>query len=201
MDKSSLIRKFNKQSSIYRENARKQTLGVWRKKLLEDVHGDVLEIAVGAGANLSFYAKDSVDLTAVDFSPMMLQHARQLADELQFKVNFIESDIETLDFPDHSFDCIVSTLSLCGYNDPVSVLNKMNRWSRPGGRIYLLEHGLSSYRLIQYTQQVINPIARKFSGCHWNRNMDDILHSSDLEVEKTEYYWNGIIHLIWARAT
>ena len=31
--------------------------------------------------------------------------------------------------------------------------------------------------------------------------MIDIVNASELNIVKTERYWNGIIHLIWAQAT
>ncbi|MGV7660190.1 class I SAM-dependent methyltransferase, partial [Mycobacterium kansasii] len=76
MNKQSLIRKFNKQAAIYERNTRQRRLGEWRQRLLEDVEGSVLEVAVGAGANFPFYPRDKVNVTAVDFSPEMLSRAR-----------------------------------------------------------------------------------------------------------------------------
>ncbi|MCJ8014940.1 class I SAM-dependent methyltransferase [Paenibacillus sp. KQZ6P-2] len=199
MDKQKLIRKFDKQSAMYEESTRKRMMGKWRKKLLQGVQGDVLEIAVGAGANFPYYEMDKVRLTAVDFSPMMLQRARRIANELHMQVHFIESDIEALDFQEHSFDCVVSTLSLCGYDDPEQVLRNISRWCKPGGRVYLLEHGLGKNPVLKSAQRLLNPVARKMSGCHWNRNIEQLVTSSGLRIERMERYWNGMIHLIWAR--
>ncbi|UNK19176.1 class I SAM-dependent methyltransferase [Paenibacillus sp. N3/727] len=201
MNKDTLVRKFNKQASMYERNSRQRMLGMWRSRLLQDVHGKVLEVAVGAGANFPYYNRDTVDLTAVDFSPEMLNSARRMALELQLEVSFQEQDIETLELPERSFDCVVSTLSLCGYDDPLAVLNKMNRWCRPGGRICLLEHGISSNRLLGFTQHLVNPVARRISGCHFNRDMLQIVHDSEVEVVNTERYYGGMIHLIWAVST
>lgn len=201
MNKNSLIRKFNKQAAIYERNTRQRKLGEWRQQLLQDIEGDVLEVAVGAGANFPFYNRDKVNVTAVDFSPEMLRHARQMASELGIQATFLERDIETLELPERAYDCIVSTLSLCGYEDPVQALNKMNRWAKLGGRIYLLEHGMSTNRLLGAAQHVVNPLARRISGCHFNRDMIHIVNASDLDIIKTERYWNGIVHLIWAQAT
>lgn len=200
MEKQKLIRKFDKQSAMYEQNTRKRMLGEWRKKLLQGVSGNVLEIAVGAGANFPFYDMDHMRLTAVDFSPVMLQRARRIAEELHIEVDLAESDIETLDFPPDSFDCIVSTLSLCGYDDPAKVLRKMRKWSKPDGRIYLMEHGLGNNPFLKSAQRLVNPVARRMSGCHWNRDIERLVLDSGLRVERMERYWGGMIHLIWARA-
>lgn len=201
MNKESLIRKFNKQAAIYERNTRQRRLGEWRQRLLQDVEGNVLEVAVGAGANFPFYQRDKVNVTAVDFSPEMLSRARRMASELGIRANFLERDIETLELPERSYDCVVSTLSLCGYEDPVKALNKINRWSKPGGRVYLLEHGMSTNRFLGAMQHLINPAGRRISGCHFNRDMIHIANASELNIVKTERYWNGIVHLIWAQAT
>lgn len=199
MNKQKLIKKFDKQSAIYEENTRKRMLGQWRKRLVESIQGDVLEIAVGAGANFPYYDMAQVRLTAADFSPMMLKRAARIADELHMHVNLIESDIETLEFPEHSFDCVVSTLSLCGYDNPEQVLRNIRSWCRPDGRICLLEHGLGGNVLLKSAQHLLNPIARKMSGCHWNRDIVQIVKNSGLRIERMEPYWGGMIHLIWAR--
>ena len=73
MNKNSLIRKFNKQAAVYERNTRQRKLGEWRQQLLQDIEGDVLEVAVGAGANFPFYDRNKVNVTAVDFSPEMLE--------------------------------------------------------------------------------------------------------------------------------
>lgn len=161
----------------------------------------MLEVAVGAGANFPFYPRDKVNVTAVDFSPEMLSRARRMASEMGIRAHFLERDIETLELPERSYDCVVSTLSLCGYEDPVKALNKINRWAKPGGRVYLLEHGMSTNRFLGAIQHLINPAARRISGCHYNRDMIQIANASELNILKTERYWNGIVHLIWAQAT
>lgn len=186
---------------MYERNSRQRTLGEWRSRLLQDVDGKVLEVAVGAGANFPYYNRETVDLTAVDFSPEMLKSAQRMAADLDLKVSFQQHDIETLQLPERSFDCVVSTLSLCGYDDPLQVVNKLNRWCKPGGRIYLLEHGISHIKLLGITQHLLNPAARRISGCHFNRDILGIVQSSDIEIIKTERYYGGMVHLIWARAT
>ncbi|NWL86780.1 class I SAM-dependent methyltransferase [Paenibacillus sp. 79R4] len=198
MDKQKLIRKFDKQSVLYEEHTRKRMLKEWRQQIIENIHGDVLEIAVGTGANFPYYDMARIHLTAADFSPMMLRRAAEIADELQMQVHFIESDIEKLQLPEQSFDAIVSTLSLCGYDDPVQVLRNLKRWCRPGGQIRLMEHGLGGNLILRSAQRVVNPIARQISGCHWNRDIIQMVKGSGLQIERMERHMGGMIYLIWA---
>lgn len=46
---------------------------------------------------------------------------------------------------DNSVDCVVDTFGLCSFDDPGRVLQEAARVCKPGGRIYLLEHGQSHY--------------------------------------------------------
>ncbi|WP_245640195.1 class I SAM-dependent methyltransferase [Paenibacillus dakarensis] len=201
MNKDSLVRKFNKQAPTYERNSRQRTLGKWRSALLQGIEGNVLEVAVGAGANFPYYNRDAVDLTAVDFSPEMLKSAERMASELHLDVTFKQHDIETLQLPEGSFDSVVSTLSLCGYEDPLRAINMMNEWCKPGGSIRLMEHGISDNKLLGTVQHLVNPAARRISGCHLNRDILGIIQSSGVEIIKSERYYGGMVHLVWARAT
>ncbi|MFK7696804.1 class I SAM-dependent methyltransferase [Paenibacillus sp. HJGM_3] len=197
MSQDKLIRKFDKQASIYEARRRQRTEREWREKLIRNAKGRVLEVAVGAGANFHYYPK-GVDLTAVDFSPEMLNKAKTAAAEYGIRAEFILSDIESLSFPDESFDTVVSTLSLCGYEDPSIVLEAFQRWCKRDGQILLMEHGISSNPLIGGIQTLVNPLFKKVIGCHFNRDMVKILQQSKLKIEKIEHYMLGAVHLVWA---
>lgn len=94
---------------------------------------------------------------------------------------------------------MVSTLSLCGYEDPVQVLNLFNRWCKKDGRILLMEHGISSVLPLAWLQKVLDPVAYRLVGCHQKRDIMDIIRSSDVVVERAEHHWAGTVHLVWAK--
>ncbi|WP_233531188.1 class I SAM-dependent methyltransferase [Paenibacillus alkalitolerans] len=116
MNNEKLIQKFDKQAKVYEMRRRKQSEKKWREKLIRSARGTVLEVGVGAGANFQFYSQD-VEVTAVDFSKEMLSKAEEAVVESGVRAKFIHSDIESLSFPDDAFDTVVSTLTLCGYQD------------------------------------------------------------------------------------
>lgn len=194
------VRKFDKQARVYDERRMKLEFGQFRNRLLHSANGRVLELGVGAGGNLPFYRSD-IQLTAVDFSPAMIEKAR-IANEQKYRLQaeFIVSDVDTLSLPEQSFDTIVSTLSLCAYQHPEKVLLKLNKWSKPNGQILLMEHGKSeSYKIVAFVQNVINPLYYRFIGCHQNRDIMGLIKSSPLQVEKVEHYKLGMMQLIWCR--
>lgn len=200
MDRSKLIRIFDRQARQYEQRRKMNTQKDWRERLLRQAEGKVLELAVGAGANFAFYPSD-LEVTAVDFSPQMLSKAKQASVEYGIKVDFILSDIEKLDFPDESFDTIVSTLSFCSYENPTSLFNQLNRWCKRGGQILLMEHGISSNSALAFVQRVLNPLAYKMVGCHQTRDILQLIAQSDLTIDRIESYWFHTVHLIWSKPT
>lgn len=145
MDKQKLIRIFDKQAAQYDKQREDPKQKRWRQHLLREAKGHVLELAVGAGANLPFYPP-GVKITAMDFSEAMLGKARQAAESYRMDADFICGDIEEMNFPEHAFDTVVSTLSLCSYDDPLQVLGRINRWCRPGGAILFRNTGSARTR-------------------------------------------------------
>lgn len=197
MDNEKLIRKFDKQANLYEIRRKKQTEREWREKLIGSAGGDVLEVAVGTGANFPYYPK-GIKLTAADFSPGMLAKAAVASAEYGIRASLIQSDVASLDFPEHYFDTIVSTLSFCGYDDPLAVLDQFNRWCKPGGQILLMEHGISSNRLVGGMQTLLNPMLRRIVGCNFNRDIAGMLRSK-LHIDTMESYMLGTVHLVWAK--
>ena len=198
MNQDKLIRIFDKQANGYEKRRKNQSQAKWREKLLSSVKGKVLEVAVGAGANFQYYPR-GVEVTAVDFSGEMLKKAKAAAIEEGMDAQFIHSDVESLSFEDYSFDTIISTLSLCGYENPTIILNLMNKWCKPDGQILLLEHGKSSNALIGYLQTMLNPLNRRVIGCEIDRDILRIIESSSIQIDRMEHYLTNMVHLVWAK--
>jgi SAM-dependent methyltransferase len=77
-----------------------------RAWVCSQVTGDVLEVAIGTGRNLPFYPPD-IHLTGVEFSPAMLDLARQAARALGRTIQLRLGDAQALDLPTASFDTVV----------------------------------------------------------------------------------------------
>src|SRR5437588_9729895 len=100
--------KYDRQISFFE----KILFGGGREWVWSQAEGEVLEIAAGTGRNLSFY-RPPVRLTMTEFTPAMLELARQRQAELGREAELREGDAQQLDFPDESFDTVVCTLGLC----------------------------------------------------------------------------------------
>ncbi|MEF2965813.1 class I SAM-dependent methyltransferase [Paenibacillus sp. M1] len=198
MKKQKLIKIFDNQAAQYAKRIGDPKEKKFRQQLIGHARGKVLELAVGAGANFPFYPSE-VEVTAVDFSHAMLEKARQSANQYRIHAEFICDDMEKLDFDEGSFDTVISTLSLCSYDNPHLLLRKMNRWCKPDGRILLMEHGISSNPVISVLQRTFNPLLYRVYGCHQTRDVQGLLRESGMNIDSMESHWLNMVHLVRAR--
>ena len=175
-------------------------LGVtrFRRELIGQASGEVLEVAAGTGRNFPFYSA-RCRITAVDVSPLMLARAEVLARRTQLDASFAVMEAEALAFPDASFDTVVSTLSTCTFPDPVKALHEMGRVSRSDGRILLLEHGHSNRRWLASLQDRFADRQAKALGCHWNREPLELVRQAGLDVVASRRTRRGVYHSIRAK--
>lgn len=169
-----------------------------RRRLIQQAESKVLEVAVGTGLNLPYYASDC-RLTAVDISEAMLERAERRAESLGLQVDFRQMKAEELDFPDNHFDTIVSTMTLCTFIEPVKALREMSRVCKPDGRILLMEHGRSSTGPIARFQDRWEEKHAEQMGCHWNREPVEIAQEAGLELIQAQTHFFGVFHEIVAR--
>lgn len=199
MEKERLVQVFDKQADMWERRRKQRSVDTkWRQQLLKSAKGEILEVAVGAGGNFQFY-KSAAKVTALDFSPMMINKAKHAAQEHRIEAEFHVGDIENVDLPAKSFDTVVSTLSLCAYSNPLHVLRQMNHWCKDDGYVLLCEHGKSSFAPLNWALNIINPIQIRTAGCHLNRDIIGLLSRSPLRIERMESHFLGMVHLIWAR--
>lgn len=97
----------------------------------------VLDIATGIGEP-ALLAASRVGATglvvATDISPQMLDIARERANALGLtNVQFMESGVEGLDFPDGSFDTILCRWGVTSLPDPSNTLVRIRRMLAPNG--------------------------------------------------------------------
>ena len=160
--------------------------------------GDVLEVAVGTGRNLSFYPQ-GVRVTGIDLSPGMLEFARGRATELGIDAELLEGDAETLPFSDDRFDTVVCALSLCSIPNSTKAVAEMARVLKPGGRLLLLDHIGSTWPPIYAAQWLLERLTIRSVGEHFTRRQLPLVRAAGLEVVETERLKAGSVERILAR--
>lgn len=179
--------------------AEHQAMEGWRRQLWERVEGrKILEVGVGTGKNIPFYPAGA-EITAIDFSPRMLERAWQRADAATTRVELREMDVQSLAFPDQSFDAVVTSCVFCSVPDPVAGFRELLRVLRPEGRGYFLEHVLSRRAVIQHLMRVANPVVVRMMGANINRGTRANLEKAGFVIESEEDLWLDIVKLFVAR--
>jgi len=162
----------------------------YRSRIIPKAHGTVLEIGIGSGLNLPFYATGVERLYGLDPSEELLRMAAKKAGSVAFTVELLARSGEEIPLRGGCVDTVVMTWTLCSIGDPVKALGEMKRVLKPGGVLLFTEHGLAPEAGVQGWQQRLNPLWSKISGgCNLNRKIDTLIRTSGFRIEelRTEY--------------
>lgn len=172
--------------------------GKWRKEALSNLKGRILEAGVGTGRNLEYYPAGT-QVTGIDNSKGMLDKAREKARRMK-KVNLLLMDAEHMEFPDNTFDYVVTTFVLCSIPDPVKALKEMRRVLKPSGELIALEHMRSKSPLIARTEDLINPVMSFLIGDDMTRNtVENIKKAGFTIIEEKNLAFKDVFKKIRAK--
>lgn len=171
----------------------------WRKHLWSSVKGPrILEVGVGTGKNIEFYPPN-LEVTGIDLTPGMLERARKRAAALNRKVDLRLGDVQSLDFPDNTFDTVVATFVFCSVPDPVQGLSEVRRVVKPGGQVLILEHMRSAQPVIGLLMDLLNPLVVRTTGANINRRTVENVGKGGLILKNVENVgMGGVFKLIVA---
>ncbi len=112
---------------------------LWRRATVRAVAPAVgeriLDIAAGTGTSSVPFARSGAEVTAVDFSPGMVEVGRRRHPE----IDFVLADATSLPFEKNSFDVVTISFGLRNVQDPKAALAEMYRVLEPGGRLVICE--------------------------------------------------------------
>jgi ubiquinone/menaquinone biosynthesis C-methylase UbiE len=148
------------------------TMQAWRRELLAPVHGEVLDLGAGTGANLPFFDRDA-HIVAMEPDAAMAKRLRAKARGLSH-VEIVNAEAERMPFADGAFDAVAATLVLCTVRDLERSLDEIHRVLKPGGALYFLEHVADDAHAL--SQRLLDPAWRALAGgCHLTRRTDDAI--------------------------
>jgi SAM-dependent methyltransferase len=97
----------------------------------------VLDVACGSGNAALAAARRGCDVVGIDYVPALLARGRRRADAEGLELDLVEGDVESIPFPDSSFDAVVSVFGAMFAPDHPRAFAELARVCRPGGRIGL----------------------------------------------------------------
>jgi SAM-dependent methyltransferase len=163
-----------------------------RKLLVPQAAGRVLEIGMGTGRNLPYYQASQLQcLCGID--PGLHPKAERRARVAGIEVQGIPLSAERIPADNHSFDCVVSTFTLCTIPDAATALKELHRVLAPGGQLLFLEHGAAPDAPVRRWQDRLTPPWRRAAGgCHLNREIPQLIEAAGFKVrELHENYQPG----------
>jgi len=158
----------------------------WRKKVIGQASGSVLELGAGTGLNLKHYPSGLERLVLVepDFHKAKLLAEKPVPAGVD--VEIVRAPGEMLPFEDDSFDMVVETLVLCTVADPESTAAEIRRVLKPDGRFLFMEHVRSDGpRLGPWQDRMEKTWMKIADGCHCNRRTVPMLRNNGFDVEVT----------------
>ena len=116
-----------------------------KQRVFAGLPREVVEIGSGVGANLR-YLPAGATLVAIEPNRHMHGRLRDAAQRHGVHLDLHERMAEQTGLPDHSVECVISSLVLCSVQDPAGVLAEVRRILRPGGTYRFLEHVVAASR-------------------------------------------------------
>ncbi len=137
----------------------------------------VLDVATGTGVVARAAAEHvSERVTGVDLNPAMLDVARRMAADLEWR----QGDVASLPFDDESFDVVTCQAALFFVPDPTAALREMRRVTRPGGRVVVQSFAALAAQpaygpWVEMVARHAGPDAVRLLGTYWSEGDPEVL--------------------------
>jgi ubiquinone/menaquinone biosynthesis C-methylase UbiE len=154
----------------------------WRRNLVGNLGGEVLEIGSGSGSNFALYRR-AAHVWAIEPDAGRFAAAQKAAAGARVPVEVRQAPAEDLPFANASFDHVVSSLVFCSVADPWQALREIERVLRPHGVLHMLEHVRPGFAPAAWVAGAITPAWSKVAGnCHLDRRTVELLRQEGWQV-------------------
>lgn len=164
-----------------------------RRRVCEQLKGEVVEIGFGSGLNVPFYPAAVTGIAAVEPTELGWKLASRRLRATDTPVRWAGLDGQSLPFPDNTFNAALCTWTLCTIPDVAAALAETRRVLTAGGTLHFAEHGLAPDERVRRWQRRLEPMQKRiFAGCHLTRPIADLLTAAGFTIiELDTFYASG----------
>lgn len=154
-----------------------------RQQIIASAQGKVLEIGIGAGANLAHYDPARVSKPKSDHDS-----AFRTATQTDEARNRLSGPCgEHIPLGDGTIDTVVSTFTLCTIPDVAEAIRGLRRVLRRSGKLIFFEHALSLDPNVRRWQEWWEPFHYwVFEGLELTRDAPSLITQGGFEIDKME---------------
>jgi ubiquinone/menaquinone biosynthesis C-methylase UbiE len=169
---------------------RGRNLAAHRARVVSRAKGRGLEIGIGSGLNLLFYATAVDELVGLEPSARLADMARSVAVGSRLPVALLKGRAERIPLDDHLIDTAVTTWTLCSISDVALALAEIRRVLKRGGQLLFVEHGVgprgANKQVATSADAVVEAGQRR---SHLDRPIDRLIRDAGFGIEtlNTEY--------------
>ena len=161
-------------------------------KLLKTIgftNGTILDVGCGFASVPIEIAKifPEAIITGIDLSEPLLDIGRTLINNagLKKQITILKGDAQNLQYKNETFDVVINTFLLHIVENPISMLNEINRVAKPEAKILItdLRRGFLAYFI------------KKFRTAYTLNEADDIIKNSEIRKGKLSsglFWWDYI---------
>jgi ubiquinone/menaquinone biosynthesis C-methylase UbiE len=166
---------------------RSRELDPYRRRVVSQAQGRVLEIGIGSGLNLALYGPAVDEILGLDPAPRLIDMAQQAADRAKVAVTLITGSAQAIPIDAGSIDTLVTTWTLCSIPDAGAALQEMRRVLKPTGQLLFVEHGSAPQENVRKWQNRLTPVWKRIGGgCHLNRPIRTLIENSGFRIVRLD---------------
>src|SRR5918993_173622 len=164
---------------------RNKRLQPFRARVASAAEGRVLDVGVGSGLNLPFYAQGVQEIIGLEPLQQLLARAQSKARDSEIPISLLQASAERIPLEDRTIDTIVMTWTGCSIPKIGTALGEMRRVLKNHGRLIFVEHGRAPDPKVARWQDRLDPFWTRLSGgCHLNRKIDDLLVNAGFQIDR-----------------
>lgn len=171
----------------------------------EDNEFKVLDAGTGFGPlSIDIASQNKINIEAIDIDQSKIQVAEKIYNEIKREENFLgkihfkQQNVEHLDYPDNSFDLVVSRFVFQHLPHPVQAAKEIKRILKQGGTFYIIDvdDSFTVEYPINESQEILKQVLKELQvkrggDRHVGRKLAGYLNEVGLEIQSVNIDTNS----------